>query len=265
MPVNIKSFIPKKSFGQNFLVDQNIIKKIIEACDLQSNETVLEIGPGQGALTKEISQRVQKVIAIEKDRTLAAHLQSMLVGKNVEVIQADILKYDFTKIPPRTKIIGNLPYYISTPIIEKVLEHQSRFDQFFMTVQWEYGQRLVASPNNRDYGSFSLFVQYHSDVKNLFKIKNSSFYPAPKVQSCFLKLDILSIPRYKVSNKELLFKMIQTAFQQRRKTIENSLSVLYPKERISKMLRYLCINPQHRAENLSLKDYVAIAEVLAKE
>ena len=257
-------FFPKKSLGQNFLVNPGIVRRIIDACDLKPTDTVLEIGPGKGALTHFFSEHVANVIAIEKDGQLAEQLKKTFKNTHVNIVAADILKYPFDKLPDDVKIIGNLPYNIATPIIEKVLENRKKFRVFFLTVQLEYGQRIAAKPNSKSYGSFSCFVQYYPDPKILFKIGNSSFRPVPKVQSCFLRLDLSKEPKYKVDDEAFLFRIIRGCFGQRRKTIANSLSVVLDKGMISDLLETLNIDPKLRAENLDLEEYVRISNAVSK-
>ena len=258
-------FLPKKSLGQNFLINPNVGERIITSCDLTPTDIILEIGPGKGALTHSLSSCAKKVIAIEKDDHLAAQLKRTFANTNVEVIHGDILKYPFDGLPNNTKIVGNLPYNIATPIIEKVLNNRRKFNAFYMTVPLEYGQRIAAQPNSKSYGSFSCFVQYYADTKILFKIKNSSFQPIPKVQSCFLQLDLLKEPKHKAQDEEGLFRIIRACFGQRRKTVQNTLSTIFRKERTGELLQALDIDPKLRAENISLEKYVQISNMAVKE
>ncbi len=253
------AFFPKKSLGQNFLVNPHVQEKILAACELTPEDIVLEIGPGQGVLTRPLAQRVRKVFAIEKDHYLAAQLEQEFAGTNVTVEHADILKYPFEQLPAPLKVVGNLPYNIATPIIEKVLAFRHKFPVFYMTVQLEYGNRIVAKPGSKDYGSLSCFVQYYATVKKLFKIPPAAFRPAPKVDSCFLSLHMRSAPVHQVNNEEFLFKLIRACFSQRRKTIRNSLAVVYGKEDAAKFLEKLRIDPRLRAEDVGLEDYVRLA------
>lgn len=255
-------FIPKKSLGQNFLINQKLVKRIIAACDLNPSETILEIGPGKGALTHLLAEHVKRVIAIEKDDHLAQQLKQTFNNSNVKIIHADILKYAFNKLPDNIKIIGNLPYNIATPIIEKILNHRRKFHEMYLTVQLEYGQRIVAEPNSKKYGSLSCFVQYYTDTKLLFKIKNSAFRPVPKVQSCFLRLATRKRPTYAAHDEKHLFKIIRACFGQRRKTIENSLSTILRKEKARQLLESLDIDPKLRAENIRLKEFVQISNAM---
>ncbi len=246
-------------------MDQNVIRKIMESCELSPDDTVLEIGPGQGAITQMIANKVKSLTAVEKDRELAEKLTAdFMNSEHIKIIQEDILKYLFETIAPNTKLIGNLPYNISTPILEKILNHKQKFSSIFIMVQLEYGQRLIAKPHTKDYSSFTLFVNYHADIKMLFKINRTCFNPPPKVQSCFLKLTPKN-PPVQPSHEKLLFQIIRSAFQQRRKTIENSLSNICSKERINTLLKSLNIDHRSRAENLLLEDYQHIAEKLGQD
>jgi 16S rRNA (adenine1518-N6/adenine1519-N6)-dimethyltransferase len=258
------SFSPKKSLGQNFLVNANVAQRIIASCHLKPTEVVLEIGPGKGALTRELSRRCKTIIAVEKDRALAEQLTEEFKGSNVHMINNDILQYPFNKLPDKTKIIGNLPYNIATPIIEKIITHRTKFQEAYITVQLEYGQRIVAKPSTKSYGSFSCFVQYYMNPEILFKIKNSAFQPIPKVRSCFLRLNILDKPNQIADNDDLLFSIIRNCFGQRRKTILNSLGGAIQKEKITNLLKGLGIDPKLRAENLSLSDYIRISNAAGK-
>ncbi len=255
-----KTVVPKKHLGQNFLIDLNIQRKIIDFCDLKPHETVLEIGPGLGVLTGEIAARVKQVIAIEADAALAEDLKKTFQAGNVEVIHADFLKYPLNRFPKGLKVIGNLPYYISTPILERIIAHPEHFESLYATLQYELGQRLQAVPGTKAYGAFTCFVRYHMDTEILFKIKNVSFKPAPKVHSCFLKFTRKPLGKLAPSVEKILFQVIQGAFRQRRKTIVNALSAARPQEEIRRVLAQTGINPQSRAENLTLEDYMRIAE-----
>ncbi len=255
-------FRPKKSLGQNFLVDMHVRDRIIDACELDKDDVVLEIGPGKGALTEQVALRVSKVIAIEKDEYLVEKLKDNILQDNVSIIAYDILKYPFNSLPEGIKLIGNLPYNIATPIIEKVLAYRNKFVSLYVTVQLEYGRRLSASVGSKDYGALTCFVQYYADVKILFKIKNTAFRPVPKVYSCFVKLDLLKEPRVKVKDEGLLFRVIRQAFAQRRKSIYNSLSSVLGKSRGKDVLEQLGFSHRLRAEDLSILDYARIVNVL---
>jgi 16S rRNA (adenine1518-N6/adenine1519-N6)-dimethyltransferase len=253
---------PIKSLGQNFLINTGIQQKIVDSCDLTTKDTVIEIGPGQGAITSRLLPLVKKLIVVEKDRHLAESLKQKFQESNLEVISGDFLKWDMSILPNDTVVIGNIPYYISTPIIEKILEHKDKIRQAFLMVQLEFGQRLAAKPGNKDYGSLSCFIQYYADVKLLFKISPGSFNPPPKVDSCFVSLTFSSKPQLKAQNEQHLFKMIQTAFMQRRKTISNALKEFASDKDLPAILASLKIDPKSRPEDISLLNYIHISDQL---
>jgi len=282
-----KTHRPKKELGQNFLVDKHIQQKIIQACELNAEDVVVEIGPGQGVLTQLIAPHVKQLTCVETDRDLIEPLRMSfpnvppgrdpaaavtLIGPSfrtlagarnpVEIIHADFLKWNMEDLPDGIKVIGNIPYYISTPIIEKLIENRAKVSMAFLTVQLEFGQRLTSKPGGKDYGSLSCFAQYYADIKMLFKIKNTCFKPVPKVDSCFLRLTMRPRPQEIASDEEFLFKLIQTAFQQRRKNIVNSLKGLVGKEKLEESLKALNINLNARPENLTLSNYINLCNRL---
>jgi len=255
------SYRPKKNLGQNFLTDVRTQEKIVRSCGLKADDLVVEIGPGQGVLTRSIAPQVKALICVETDRDLIGPLRSNFPSP-AEIVHADFLKWDMGHLPDGIKVIGNIPYYISTPIIEKLIANRPKVSEAFLTVQLEFGQRLTAKAGGKDYGSLSCFAQYYADIKILFKIKSSCFRPAPKVDSCFIHLIMRpQVPAAGI-NEEFLFKLIQTAFQQRRKTIVNSLKGLTGKERLEGALEALNVDPQARAENLTLSNYIALCKSL---
>jgi 16S rRNA (adenine1518-N6/adenine1519-N6)-dimethyltransferase len=277
------TYCPKKHLGQNFLTDIRIQQKIVQSCDLKPEDVVVEIGPGEGVLTRAIAPQVKRLICVETDRDLIGPLQMSFpnvppldgippeaatsIGNPVEIVHADFLKWDFFSLCHSResgnpiKVIGNIPYYISTPIIEKLIEDRTRLSSAFLTVQLEFGQRLTAKPGGKDYGSLSCFAQYYADIKMLFKIKNTCFKPAPKVDSCFLRLTMRPYSQ-KAGDEGFLFKLIQTAFQQRRKNIVNSLKGLVGKEELEGALENLGINFNARPENLTLSNYIDLCNRL---
>ena len=257
-------FFPKKYLGQHFLIDPQVTEKIISACQLKPDDIVLEIGPGSGVLTRRIAPMAKRVIAIETDQRLCQKLQQETQDSNIEVIHADFLKYPFDLLPEKLKVIGNLPYYISSPIIERIINNRRQFESAFITVQLEFGERLCAKVHTKDYSALSCFVQYFADVKMFFKIKSAAFKPVPKVDSCFMRI----IPHEKFSIKaddeNFLFKIIHQAFQQRRKMLPNTLSGLIERERLYSILESLKIDPKLRPENLSVKDFVELANTIGE-
>lgn len=260
------AFYPKKRFGQNFLIDKNIQNKIIDACCIKKADIVLEVGAGGGELTEAICPQAAKVYAIELDRALADVLKQKFSGKkNVTVINQDILKLSLNKYFPRfirrLKVIGNIPYYISSPIIEYLFGYRKKIDSIYLTVQKEFGERILASPGTKDYGSFSLFVQYYAEAQKLFLIKKGCFRPSPKVDSCFLRLKIREKPPVKIKDEKLLFKIIRSAFGKRRKTLRNSLREIISQETLNKFFALSGKNINIRPEELTLGDFARLTRL----
>ena len=256
---------PKKSLGQNFLTDKNIQKKIIRACNLTLEDIILEIGAGCGALTAELARVAGKVYALEIDNRLYPILDKQLTSlSNVQLIKADILKFDIekfllvNKINRKIKVIGNIPYYISSPIIQHLIGYRDCIDEILITVQKEFAKRVAACPGNKDYGSFSCFVQYYLEPKIIFEIKRNSFSPAPKVDSSFLALRKRLKPRVLVNDEDALFKLIRTAFNQRRKTLRNSLEGFITQEKLELFFSQQGIDKNVRPEDLSLEQFAAL-------
>jgi 16S rRNA (adenine1518-N6/adenine1519-N6)-dimethyltransferase len=251
----------KKHLGQNFLTDTRVRQRIIQACEFKPEDVVVEIGPGQGVLTRLIAPHVKRLVCVETDRDLIEPLRLGLPS-SAEIVHADFLKWDMGHLPSGIKVVGNIPYYISTPIIEKLIEHRSQISTSFLTVQLEFGQRLTAKPGGKEYGSLTCFAQYYAELRMLFKIKNTCFKPAPKVDSCFLSLSTRPHPQGAGNDEEFLFKLIQTAFQQRRKNIVNSLKGMVGKVKLEESLHALGIDPNARPENLTLSNYIELSKRL---
>lgn len=261
-----------KSLGQNFLTDKNIIDKIIEATEISEEDLVIEIGPGIGVLTAEAAQRAKKVAAIEIDRNLIPILEDTLRGfGNVEIINQDVLKTDLNGLIEeaqccRTRIIGNLPYYITTPIIMGLLESHVKADSITIMMQKEVADRIKAEPGSKAYGALSAAVQYYCTVSTVAAVPKEVFFPAPKVDSAVLRLDIREEKPVELFSEELFFKCIRAGFGQRRKTLLNSISQLndFTKEEIREALESAGIDEKRRAETLSLKEFAALANSLYK-
>jgi 16S rRNA (adenine1518-N6/adenine1519-N6)-dimethyltransferase len=257
---------PKKGLGQNFLVDKNARERIIRACAFTSRDIILEVGAGRGELTQLLAEKADLVYALEIDQTLCKGLRNDLKHlKNACVICQDILSFDinsyFSGHPGKIKVFGNLPYYITSPIIEHLFRFRNKIDTVFITVQKEFAQRIIAGAGERDYGAFSCFVQYFSEPKKLFYIKKGSFAPCPKVDSCFLRLSIREKPAVQVKDPAYFFKIIRTAFNQRRKTLKNTLKGIIPPKNIEEFLKARGLNPTIRPEELSLKDFAYLADM----
>jgi len=257
---------PKKSLGQNFLVDRNIAGRIIEALELRPSDIILEIGSGKGELTSLIAAKVNKVYAVELDKRLQGILASRLKDhNNINIIMQDILKVDLgglLGIRGKVKVFGNIPYYISSPIIEYLIKHREWVREAFITVQKEFARRVAASPGSKDYGAFSLFAQYYTLPSIVFQINRGCFYPVPKVDSSLLYLKFRDKPAVYVSDEGLLFRVIRSAFNQRRKTLKNSLKGVVAQDKIEGFLLKHKKSPNSRAEELSLAEFAGLANTL---
>jgi len=258
---------PKKSLGQNFLIDKNIQKKIINACNLNSEDIVLEIGAGLGDLSAPLASAARRVYALEIDSRLYPQLEENLTYyENCQIIKSDILEFNLKKflkeekIKQKIKVIGNIPYYISSLIIEHLIGYRDNISVVFLTVQKEFARRVVACPGSKTYGSFSCFVHYYAFGKILFEIKKNCFKPVPKVDSCFLSLEFRDQPAVKVTDEEKFFKLIRTAFNQRRKTLRNSLDGVVETMVLEKFFDQSGIDINIRPEDLSLEQFAALAE-----
>ncbi|MFA5410503.1 MAG: 16S rRNA (adenine(1518)-N(6)/adenine(1519)-N(6))-dimethyltransferase RsmA [Candidatus Omnitrophota bacterium] len=250
---------PKKSLGQNFLIDGNIQRKLIAACKLRAQDTVLEIGSGEGQLTQAIAAQVKSLDAFEIDAGLCKILRAKLYGyPNLEIFNQDILKFKIKR--HYTKVIGNIPYYITTPIIEHLLEYRNKIDAIFLTVQKEFSARITAAAGSKNYGALSCFIQYFTQAKNLFFIKKTCFFPRPKVDSSFLRLEVRKTPAVKVKDEEMFFQIIRGAFNKRRKTLRNSLAGIIPQERLKAFFQAYGIDENIRPEKLTLENFANLAK-----
>jgi 16S rRNA (adenine1518-N6/adenine1519-N6)-dimethyltransferase len=257
---------PKKRLGQSFLIDPNIKRKIVASCALSRKDTVLEIGAGRGELTKLIAENAGRVLAVEIDSGLAEILKNNLIAyPNVKIINCDILKLDLSKLgvtsKEKLKVVGNIPYYISTPIIEYLLKQSKRIGVMHLTVQKEYAKRLAAAAGGADYGSLSCFVQYQAIPEILFNIKRSCFFPAPKVDSAFVRILLKTDKRMNPINEKQLFKIIRLAFNQRRKTLRNSLKGIIPKFKLERYLNDRSLDVDIRPQMLALDDFIGLANI----
>ncbi len=266
-------FTMAKALGQNFLTDKNIIDEIMEGSGIGENDLVIEIGPGIGVLTKEACEMAGKVIAIEIDKRLIPILEETLLGfDNFEVINQDILKTDLKKVIAdnpgyeNVRIIGNLPYYITTPIIMKVLEEELPVKSITVMMQKEVADRIGAPVGTRDAGAISIAVQYYCDVTRIAKAPREAFIPRPKIDSAVLRLDVLDAPKVKTLSTRVFFECVKKGFGQRRKTISNSLNGTagISKESLLQVLEDCGIEPTRRAETLSMEEFGAIADGIVR-
>jgi len=260
-------FAPLKRFGENYLIDKNIKDKIISEAGISKSDTVLEIGPGLGALTIDLADTGAEVFAVEKDPKAFRILQELVFEKypNLHLFNEDILEFDLKKNvnAKKIKVVGNLPYYVTTPIIEYMIQNGSVIDSALIVIQKEVAARLSAKPGSKDYSSVSCFVQYHMLPEYLYTIKRTSFHPVPEVDSSLIRLSMRKEPAVKVKDEELFFKIIRGSFNQRRKSIINSLSreaVLdTAKSDLTKVLERAGVDPSSRPEDLSLAEFASIA------
>ena len=255
---------PKKRLGQNFLVDANIRNKIVDNIDLNAESIVLEIGAGKGELTRLLAKKAKHVYALEIDKRLCLLLRETLKDfPNVTLINEDVLEFDISKlarsVDARFTVVGNIPYYISSPIIEWLINNRQSVSQAFLTVQKEFAQRVVAKPGSKIYGSFSCFVQYYMHSTICFDIKKGSFHPVPKVDSSFLQLEVRIEPPVRVEDESVLFKVIRAAFNKRRKTLRNSLFGIIAAKDLESFLADSGLNSNIRPEDLNLQDFANLA------
>ncbi|NMO97734.1 16S rRNA (adenine(1518)-N(6)/adenine(1519)-N(6))-dimethyltransferase RsmA [Paenibacillus lemnae] len=263
----------KKSLGQNFLIDQNILHNIVAAAHLTPDKGALEIGPGIGALTEKLAQTAGKVTAVEIDRRLIPILEEVLSPyPNVSVEQGDVLKVDLKDLFARhfegvsgVSVVANLPYYVTTPILMKLLEEKLPLENIVVMIQKEVAQRMAASPGSKDYGSLSIAVQYYCEPQLVCTVPHTVFIPQPNVESAVIRLKVRDKPAVEVEDEDHFFEIMQASFVQRRKTIANNLKSRYfPKEgreRLEELLQQAEIDPSRRGETLSMEEYAVLSRV----
>ena len=268
----LKSYglIPRKRFSQNFLTDRNIAARIVNALGLKGDDAVIEIGPGLGILTDGLLESGAKVIGIEIDRDLAGGLKERFDGRNnLEIINADALKISYKELAAqrkeKLKVVSNLPYNISTPIIFKLLEEREIFSMFLLMLQREVAQRIVSPPDNKEYGVLSVMVQLLADVKIEFDVPPSCFHPAPKVYSSVVRFNILNKPRIDVEDIAFFKKVVKASFGQRRKTLLNALKSLnIETSQLLELLNIINIDSKRRGETLTLEEFAVLSRGLKK-
>lgn len=266
-----------KSLGQNFLIDDCVIEKIIEASNIEKEDLIIEIGPGLGVLTERLLKKSNNVVVIELDKKMIEILQNRFcLNRNLEIINNDVLKVDLEKLIKnkkeqtninKVKIVANLPYYISTPIIMKLLENRLEISEIIVMVQKEVAQRLGAETGTREAGAITYAVEYYAKATPIIDVPKESFIPSPKVESQVIKLEVRQNPKIEVEDEKLLFNIIQKSFMQRRKTLSNALinnRILDSKEEVGKMFKTLEIPSNVRGENLTLEEFGKIANYVYK-
>ena len=260
-----------KSLGQHFLVDQNILNKIVDAAELSAEDVVLEVGPGIGTLTQALAERAGKVISLELDRRLAPVLEYTLKGyPNAEVVFVDALKADLLNLPGQlpvpNKLVANLPYQIATPLLAGYLDHFETLRLYVVMIQKEVADRVVAKPATREYGVFSVKAQFYCDISKVATISRNVFIPPPEVNSAVIRLKRYAEPNVVVTGRELFFAVVKAAFGMRRKTIKNALAgseiLQLDAAAAGDLLRRVGIDPLRRGETLTIEEFARIANVI---
>ncbi|MBR1598284.1 MAG: 16S rRNA (adenine(1518)-N(6)/adenine(1519)-N(6))-dimethyltransferase RsmA [Lachnospiraceae bacterium] len=268
-------FAFQKKFGQNFLIDEHVLNKIIGAAGVTKDDMVLEIGPGFGTLTQYLAESAREVVAVEIDKALIPVLNETLADyDNVTVINDDILKVDIEGLVNErndgkpVKVVANLPYYITTPIIMGLLENHVPVDNITVMVQKEVAERMQAGPGTKDYGALSLAVQYYAKPYIAANVPPNCFIPRPNVGSAVIRLELFDAPPVKVIDERLMFQMIRASFNQRRKTLQNSIvngGVSVTKDRIVAALKRMELSETIRGEALTLSQFAELANLLSEE
>ena len=269
--MNKYSFHCRKSMGQNFLADGNIIKKIIDAAEISPQDTVIEIGPGLGVLTQALCGVAARVITVELDQKLVVILKDLLADcKNLSPVAGDAMEVDFDSLAKQYagelaqrpyKMLSNLPYYITTPLLLHIVTGGFNYSSLVVMIQQEVAQRIAASPGSKDYGSLSVAVQYYTVPDLLFKVPPTVFIPRPEVGSAVLRMVKRDRPPVEVPDEKIFFKIVRGSFAQRRKTLHNALSAALPalgKEKMLDILNSAGVNPGRRGETLSLEEFAAV-------
>lgn len=265
----------QKKFGQNFLIDTNVLDKIIDSAEVTKEDCVLEIGPGIGTMTQYLAERAGSVVAVEIDKALIPILKDTLSGyDNVTVINEDILKVDINRIVEEKnqgrpiKVVANLPYYITTPIIMGLFESHVPLKSITIMVQKEVAERMQVGPGTKDYGALSLAVQYYSRPEIVANVPPNCFIPRPNVGSAVIKLTRYENPPVKVRDEKKMFALIRASFNQRRKTLMNGLSnakeLQVTKEQIAQALEQMQLSPTIRGEALTLEQFAQLSDLLEK-
>jgi 16S rRNA (adenine1518-N6/adenine1519-N6)-dimethyltransferase len=268
----LRGLSPRKRFGQNFLVREDVADRIAEHCHLRPDDVVVEIGPGAGAMTLKLARLAGTLIAVEKDRGLVELLREELAeAPRIEIVEGDFLEYDLAAAArahevAKLVVVGNIPYNITTPILERLFEQRAVVKSAVLLVQKEYAARLAAAAGSPEYGSLTLFARYHALLEPLMQVKASAFWPRPEVDSMLVRFFLREQPPVEVPDEALLFRLIRAAFQQRRKqlgnTVEEALEI--GKDKVLRLLRWAGINPARRGETLTLEEFAKLAKAAAE-
>ncbi|WP_449024375.1 16S rRNA (adenine(1518)-N(6)/adenine(1519)-N(6))-dimethyltransferase RsmA [Peptostreptococcus stomatis] len=263
-----------KSLGQNFLIDDNIVDKIVAGAGIGPGDKIIEVGPGIGTLTREMASRAQNLMAVEIDKNLIPILEDTLEDyDNVKIVNEDIIKADIRGLIDENlgggpvKLVANLPYYITTPIIMRFLEENINVTDIVVMVQKEVAERMNAQPGGKDFGALSVAVQYYCDTEIVAKVPRHLFVPQPNVDSIVIALRVRPERKYKVDDEDLYFKVVKAAFGQRRKTLLNSISSMgnLAKDQVKEALEEAGIDPKRRGETLSLDEFAILSNVIGNK
>ncbi len=269
---NIKA---NKKLGQNFLIDDTVIEKIISSAEIEKNDLIIEIGPGLGTLTSKLLEKAGKVIAIELDERMIKILTDRFkLYNNFELINEDVLKVDLKKLifenaidEGKAKIVANLPYYITTPIIMKLLEDKLNIASITVMVQKEMADRITAKPGDKLSGAITYSVNYYAEAKEIVLVGKESFIPSPEVDSKVIKLQIRDVPPVNIEDEEVFFKVIRASFMQRRKTLINGLTnsgLIKDKEKLLQIFKHMNLNAEIRGEKLTLEQFAELSNLITK-
>ncbi|MDH7499894.1 MAG: 16S rRNA (adenine(1518)-N(6)/adenine(1519)-N(6))-dimethyltransferase RsmA [candidate division NC10 bacterium] len=269
-------FRPKKRLGQNFLVDEHVLEAVVEAAEIKGQETVIEIGPGLGLLTRQLCRAAGWVLAIELDPSLFSILKRQLAGfPNLSLVQSDVLAFDLESWlsqgghQGKAKVVANLPYYLSTPLLFQLLAYRHLFSLWVLMVQKEVAERIGARPGSKDYGSLSIALQLYGEVEPVLSVSKEAFYPRPQVDSAVLKIRMREEPRAKIEDETLFRELVRSAFSQRRKMLRNALArQMVPglkQEVWERAFANAGIASQRRGETLSIEEFARLANQLHRE
>ena len=261
----------KKQFGQNFISDDHLLAKIVEAAEITPEDVVIEIGPGAATLTAALAEKAAQVIAIEIDKDLFPIIERRMAGySNFELVAGDAMKVDFDALAAKYeaksyKVVANLPYYITTPIVMRFLEEGFRVSELVIMVQQEVADRFLANPGTKAYGAITAAINYYGSVSRAFNVPRTMFTPRPEVDSSIVKIKCYENKPFEADDEKLLRRVIKAAFGQRRKTLNNALKALnLPKDELDKALQRAGIDAARRGETLSVEEFVCLSNAISK-
>ncbi len=263
-------FRPKKRLGQNFLIHEHVIESILRLLDLSATDEIVEIGPGLGFLTRRLAERVSKVWAIEVDRFLVERLRQSPLGKHpsVELIHGDILNFRLDELLParKVKLVANLPYSISTPVLFRIFDWRDYFSSLVLMMQKEVAERIAAHPGTKSYGTLSVWSQLHGRITEKVQVSPEAFFPRPQVRSTVLKIELLPEPLMSKQELPWLRALVRAAFAQRRKTLANALAgcLKQRREEMEELLRAEGIDPKRRGETLGVHHFISLARAMER-